>query len=295
MFQFTTTNVINDATGLTAGLHKDEEGLRIKRIGKFLKANVTEVAKKEAASGNMFSVEVDLTKLVTGNEETTAKAGETYRLMLHVGLTEGSTHSAYANDSAYKGKAFSVDFVWGADATATATALVKSINKYMVMVYGDKLVTVTDGGSGKLTLTGTSEYQVVKSVVVEKFDATAYHGMGEYKVVLEDGKGITITPSKESFGSYSWLLHNLRLPTSARTGAFALNQDESPIPGGMYDQYTIHYCVNRGPLGMNAVGDEVKSSTVHVLYVLQGCKDYKALTDAIMGLAPAEGTEQTDL
>ena len=41
-----------------------------------------------------------------------------------------------------------------------------------------------------------------------------------------------------------------------------------PIPGGKYNQYTLHYCVERGPLGMNAVGQNVTSTTVHVLYVL---------------------------
>ena len=40
-----------------------------------------------------------------------------------------------------------------------------------------------------------------------------------------------------------------------------------PIPGAHYNQYTIHYCVDRGPLGLNAVGDNVKSVTTVVFYV----------------------------
>ena len=118
-------------------------------------------------------------------------------------------------------------------------------------------------------------------VNIEKFDAEKYHGMGEYSVVkslksLGDPKtsnaNVTNTeegffPGKEGFGTYSFLLHNLRIPTSMRTRAFGVNQDETPIVGAKYNQYTIHYCVDRGILGSNAVGDTVQSKTTHVFYV----------------------------
>ena len=106
--------------------------------------------------------------------------------------------------------------------------------------------------------------------------------MGEYKVVrsLEDlavkNSNAEVTSAaegyfagKEGFGTYSFLLHNLRIPTHDRTRYLALNQDETPIIGAKYNQYTIYYCVNRGILGTNAVGDVVKSRTTHVFYVNQ--------------------------
>ena len=88
---------------------------------------------------------------------------------------------------------------------------------------------------------------------------------------------------KLGFGTYSWVLHNLRIPTSARTHAFALNQEESPILGAKYNQYTIHYCVNRGVLGTNAVGDTVKSVTTHVFYVKDDLTDFETKLKTAFG------------
>nr|DAM35498.1 MAG TPA: nucleoporin [Bacteriophage sp.] len=39
--------------------------------------------------------------------------------------------------------------------------------------------------------------------------------------VLDTAEGFFV--GKEGFGTYSYLLHNLRLPTEARTRAFAIN------------------------------------------------------------------------
>lgn len=106
--------------------------------------------------------------------------------------------------------------------------------------------------------------------------------MGEYNVVRSldnltkknSNAEVTATAEgyfvgKEGFGTYPFLLHNLRLPTYARNRWLGLNQDETPIVGAKYNQYTIYYCVNRGILGDNAVGDLVKSRTTHVFYVKQ--------------------------
>lgn len=127
--------------------------------------------------------------------------------------------------------------------------------------------------------------------------------MGEYTVVrsLDDldektsNAAVTATEEgyfvgKEGFGTYSFLLHNLRLPTSARTRAFGINQDETPIVGAKYNQYTIHYCTNRGVLGLNAVGDTVKSVTTHVFYVKSElAADFEA---ALAKIAPEAGIEK---
>jgi hypothetical protein len=49
----------------------------------------------------------------------------------------------------------------------------------------------------------------------------------------------------------------------------ALHQDERPIPGKLYNQFTIHAVADRGELtGMGAVGQKMASKTTHVFYVL---------------------------
>ena len=81
-----------------------------------------------------------------------------------------------------------------------------------------------------------------------------------------------------------------------RTRAFGVNLDENPIIGAKYNQYTIHYCTNRGVLGTNAVGDTVKSVTTHVFYVNQNvAADFEtALAKIGTVLAVAPGTKTPD-
>ena len=283
MFQFTTTNVINSDKDLTTGkplwTTKDAAGstpasLNIKRVNNFIATNVVAIYKAEAHDAENAKATIDFSQ-VSGT------AGDVFRLHIYVGLSQASQSSLYANDLQWKGKPFSVDFVWEDSAANTVAKLVKTINKYSAMVYNKKMLNVTSS-STFLTIEATDEYQRFKFLNIEKFDADAYHGMGEYTVVrsLEDldekETNAEVTSAaegyfvgKEGFGTYSFLLHNLRLPTYARNRWLALNQDETPIVGAKYNQYTIYYCVNRGILGDNAVGDMVKSRTTHVFYVKQ--------------------------
>lgn len=285
MFQFTTTNVINSNKDYTTGkpLWSTQEAnelshipasLNIKRVNKFLASNVTAIYKAVANDPSMAKVTLDLSQ-ISGTD------GESYRLAVYVGLTQASQDSRYANDLILKGKPFTVDFVWKTSAADVAKNLAKTIDKYAVMVYGEKLLNVSYSGTF-LTIEAVNEYQRFRKVNIEKFDKDAYFGRGEYNPVrtlenlTEKSTNAALTGTvegyfvgKEGFGTYSYLLHNLRIPTAMRTRAFGVNLDENPIIGAKYNQYTIHYCTDRGVLGTNAVGDTVKSVTTHVFYVNQ--------------------------
>lgn len=283
MFQFTTTNVLNSLKDLTTG--KDlittvdasgKEEVMIKRIGNFKKANVESIHHTAGSEAELAAVCMDLTNVVSN--------GKKYRLNMYIGLTQGSADSRYANDLYHKGKAFSIDFNGLATAAETVAKLADVLKKYDILVYGDKQLNVYSSGA-LLALEAVNEYQRFVRVNIEELNASAYSEMGDYKVIksLDDIKkdmashdavvkaGTPVKEGlfvgKEGFGTYSYLLHNLRLPTAARYGAFAWNKEESPVPGVVYDEYVIRYCVNRGELGLNAVGDTVKSVTTHVIYV----------------------------
>lgn len=282
MYQFTTTNVINSDKDLSTGksLWTTEEAsgskpamLHIKRVNNFKASNVLAIYKAEAKDAELAKATIDFSQV------NSPKQGEVFRLHIYVGLSQASQSSLYANDLQWKGKPLSVDFVWADSAANTVTNLVKIINKYEMMVYGQKLLNVSKNNA-YLTIEAVDEYQRFRFINVEKFDGEVYHGMGDYAVVrsLSDLSVKTtnaqVTNSaegyfagKEGFGTYSFLLHNLRIPTHDRTRYLALNQDETPIIGAKYNQYTIYYCTNRGILGDNAVGDIVKSRTTHVFYV----------------------------
>lgn len=301
MFQFTTTNVINSNKDYTTGkpLWSAQEAdsdkpasFNVKRVSKFLGPNVVSIYKAEANDPEMAKVTMDLSQIG-------GKDGESYRLSVYIGLTQASQESRYANDLILKGKPFTVDFVWKTSAADVAKNLVKIINKYAVMVYGEKLLNVSYSGA-YLTIEAVNEYQRFRKVNIEKFDKDAYFGRGEYNAVrtLEDlseqssNAALTGTVEgyfvgKEGFGTYSYLLHNLRIPTPMRTRAFGVNLDENPIIGAKYNQYTIHYCTDRGVLGTNAVGDTVKSVTTHVFYVNQSVAS--EFEEALTKIAPTEG------
>ena len=309
MFQFTTTNVINSNKDYTTGkpLWSVQEAKEntpasfyVKRVNKFMGPNVVSIYKAEANDPEMAKVTIDLSQIG-------GKDGESYRLSVYIGLTQASQDSRYANDLILKGKPFTVDFVWKTSADKVAENLVKIINKYAVMVYGEKLLNVSYSGT-YLTIEAVNEYQRFRKVNIEKFDKEAYFGRGEYNPVrtLEDLSEKTSAQltgtvegyfvGKEGFGTYSYLLHNLRIPTAMRTRAFGVNLDENPIIGAKYNQYTIHYCTNRGVLGTNAVGDTVKSVTTHVFYVNQNvATDFEAALAKIgTVLAVAPGTKTPD-
>ena len=283
MFQFTTTNVLNSLKDLTTG--KDlittveasgKEEVMIKRIGNFKKANVESIHHTAGSEAELAAVCMDLTNVVAKDKK--------YRLNMYIGLTQGSADSRYANDLYHKGKAFSIDFNGLATAAETVAKLADVLKKYDILVYGDKQLNVYSSGA-LLALEAVNEYQRFVRVNIEELNASAYSEMGDYKViksldnikkdmtshdaVIKAGAPVKegLFVGKEGFGTYSYLLHNLRLPTATRSGAFAWNKEESPVPGVIYDEYVIRYCVNRGELGLNAVGDTVKSVTTHVIYV----------------------------
>ena len=184
MFQFTTTNVINSNKDYTTGkpLWSAQEAaldkpasLNVKRVSKFLGPNVVSIYKAEANDPEMAKVTIDLSQ-INGTD------GESYRLSVYIGLTQASQESRYANDLILKGKPFTVDFVWKTSAADVAKNLVKIINKYAVMVYGEKLLNVSYSGA-YLTIEAVNEYQRFRKVNIEKFDKDAYRGRGEYNPV----------------------------------------------------------------------------------------------------------------
>lgn len=298
MFQFTTTNVINTNVDLTTGKElwsaqkaDNSQGivasLNIKRVNNFKQPNVVHIYKSEYTAPKNAKATLDLTT-VGGNK------GEAYRLSIYIRLSQSLQSSYYSNDMVFKGKPLSVEFNWQDNATNTAKKLADIIKKYEIAVYEKPIVKVTANGS-VLTIDATDQYQRFYTVEIEKYDANAYHGIGEYTPVIaaheashEDYDGTNvIVQGVEGFGTYEWLLHNLRLPTTMRTRIYAMNSDETPIPGAKYNEYIIHYCVNRGILGTNAVGDLVKSMTTHVFYVNQTVS--AEFEKALLEIAPSEG------
>lgn len=268
MFNFTTTHVINSNYDLTTNKvlwHLNKKGeddiLLVKGVNNFKKSNVSKIYKAEYTEPELAQVEIDFSKM-----PATVKQGDTVRLSIYIRLAEADQSSYYANDTRYKGRPFTIEFPWLDTAENTVKNVEKLIRKWGLLVFEKEVVTVT-AATTKLTLTAVNEFQRFHIVKLEKYLDPKELYQNEWEELTADGLITVKKKGKEGFGTYGWVLRNIKLPTHENTTAFAPKQNEMPVPGAHYNQYTIHYCVDRGPLGLNAVGDTVKSVTTAVFYV----------------------------
>jgi hypothetical protein len=149
-----------------------------------------------------------------------------------------------------------------------------------------------------LTLTAGADYIRFKEIDVNKVSVN-YTGYEAQEDLIQFAcnkadDAVVITPGMNGFGDTAWLINNFQLPTYVNTNWMALHQDERPIPGKLYNQFTLHAVADRGELtGMGAVGQKLASKTTHVFYVLADLsKDFeKAINTLCVNLTKEEGAE----
>ncbi len=284
MFQFTTTTIVNSlkdynfpGNNLITEVKEGNEvvGIHIKRDFKFLKDNIEAIFKRAASDPVLAQAKIDLTGVTAPTVDTT------YRIAVYIRLS-GSQNSYYANDFVFKGKPFYIEFLWRAGETATDVAkkVIKIAKKYQQMVYEYQLLDITEA-AGVVTIKGTDEYQTLTKVDLEIFDINegpwqegghtgAFIPVDtlDAESIYHTGEVVTLEQqAKEGFGTYRNMIKDYRLPTAANTRWNKIIQDETPIVGVKYNQYTIVQCVKRGIMGGDAVGEVVKSKTTHVFFV----------------------------
>ena len=286
MFQFTTTTIVNSLkdynfpdkdliTEVKEG--NTVVGIHIKRDFKFLADNVEAIYKRAAHDPEMAEATIDLTAVTAPVEDTT------FRIAVYIRLS-GSQNSYYANDFVFKGKPFYIEFLWrvGETAANVAKKVIKVAKKYQQMVYEYQLLDITEA-AGVITIKGTDEYQTLTKVDLEKFDENEgpwQEGghVGAFipvdtldeESIYHTGNVVTLVKQAvQGFGTYRNMIKDYRLPTAANTRWNKIIQDETPVVGAKYNQYTIVQCVKRGIMGGDAVGEVVKSKTAHVFFVNQ--------------------------
>lgn len=309
MFQFTTTTVINSAkdyTNPSVELFKgDSKYFDVKRVNRFKVKNIRSVYKQDPVAQSNAKATIDMAKVketLTANKATKG----TFRVEIYVHLAQSNNNPLYSNTWVVKGRPWTFEF--SATSTEEATAIVdkviKMITKFKLFTMDTEQLKATKEGT-KLVLTAQDPYQIFSKVELQYFDPSigtttgCCTPRGEYAPVENYGvtNVATITPGNEGFGTFEWIMRNLRLPTAEQTRWNALYQDDRPMVGATYTQYTLEYCENRGILGGDAVGEETKSVTTHVFFVNQTVKDQfeAALTAAgITPLAPTAKAVETD-
>lgn len=277
MFKWTNTLIVNsnlDSSGKAKWSAQPEDtgsgvvgSFEFKRVNKFLKPNVVHIYKRAASDPVLGKVTFTMDNQGVGN----------YRVALYIRLS-GSQNSYYSNDFVFKGKPLMYEFAVK-DASATAADIAKEaarVIEKIQTIYGDHWIKASANGNN-LVIEGMDEYQLFTKAEIQKFDPTLNTALvgGEFVTIATalpaedpDYDGVnTIVRSKEGFGTYWMILKDLRLPTLEARRFAALNEEELPVAGAKYNQYTIYYCKERGIMGGDAVGEVTKSMTTHVFYV----------------------------
>lgn len=280
MFNFTTETIINSATQYAgvaadsdAGLPAGKTALWVKHVNKFIVANPTNgivgpttedgtsgvttyssVIYKRAASAASQSV---LTVTIP-----TTVVGTIYRLGITI-TANGYPVGMFARDRVLYGKPFYIEVTaTSTTASVSATALKNAWNTVFAS-YENFPVATTSGAN--LILTTTVPYLDFKSATLQSITFTTA-GVENYPVD-ETLTVVSNTSGNPAFGDYTWLLRNSRLPTIDNYRPFGLNQEELPVVGASYNQYTFQYKTDRGTMGQSVVGQTGDSLTTHVLWV----------------------------
>lgn len=265
------------------------DALKIKRDFVFVKDCVKAIRKRAGYNAVMCKATIDF---ADSTLLAALKAGgaKTYcRLDIYLGV-EGAEPYIYSTPWVQKGMPFWIEFtVKEADEAATiAKNVADMLKKNHVFLCDKDLINVSVSGS-KLILEGATEYQRFRKIEISTFDA--YDDYADKVAELDPTKTAATDikldeRGKNSFGTYSQIIKDLRLPTAANYQWTHIRQVETPIVGAIYNQYIVEYEAPATNDGLHAVGQRMTSHTVHVFWV-------KNDTDLISAWETALGTVGT--
>lgn len=259
---FTTENILNSLARVSVLLPANDpsipagdKALEIKRLNTYLASKTGKVYK---ATGTNPVKEVATITLPAG------QTAGTYRLALDL-QTSGAFPITFDRWAINKGKPIYIEFnVGSTQSTADnlATVALPLLKKGLIKNNGQAIVDVAfTKGTGTIIVTSNNEYVRIKGAEIGKLDEA-----GEEFVSIGATLAIT-TPGKEGFGTAWQINKDLRIPTQEATRWFGEDQDERPVDGSLYNQYTFEYTADRNFHGNTAVGQKLTSVTTHVLFV----------------------------
>lgn len=246
------------------------DALKIKRDFVFVKGCVKAIRKRAGYNSVPCKATIDFSD-ATLLAALKAGGAKTYcRLDIYLGV-EGAEPYIYSTPWVQKGMPFWIEFtVKEADEAATiAKNVADMLKKNHVFLCDKDLINVSVSGS-KLILEGATEYQRFRKIEISTFDA--YDDYADKVAELDPTKTAATDikldeRGKNSFGTYSQIIKDLRLPTAANYQWTHIRQVETPIVGAIYNQYIVEYEAPATNDGLHAVGQRMTSHTVHVFWV----------------------------
>ena len=246
------------------------DALKIKRDFVFVKDCVKAIRKRAGYNAVMCKATIDFADSALSAALKTGGAKTYCRLDIYLGV-EGAEPYIYSTPWVQKGMPFWIEFtVKEADKAATiAKNVADMLKKNHVFLCDKDLINVSVSGS-KLILEGATEYQRFRKIEISTFDA--YDDYADKVAELDPTKTAATDikldeRGKNSFGTYSQIIKDLRLPTAANYQWTHIRQVETPIVGAIYNQYIVEYEAPATNDGLHAVGQRMTSHTVHVFWV----------------------------
>ena len=264
MFKYTKEFVLNEVASKlhnVEGIRPDgekESKIVIERVGEYFPSLMSDVHETKGNKGVYAKMTITPGSLEAG----------VYNIRINVKLVNKYL-AEYANPNyAAFGKPIMIGF-----SIAEGDDAVEKIYEqmYEALRAADEFVKVEKNGSS-IVLTAKDFYMAFDKAEFDQYVpcGDACNPQGDYK---ELASIFTIEKNVEPFATGEWILENLRLPTSQNL-RFGTVNDEMPIPGALYRQFSFAYTSPRpGFGGVSGVGQRVEAVTNHVFYVLESEAD----------------------
>lgn len=202
------------------------------------------------------------------------------QILIELGL-DSDYRGDYGSALWYFRKPIVVDVMLQDTQDKCAEVIYKAIKAAIPVEYKFVGVKLNDAGSADtVTVSGSDSYQKVLKVVLNEFycEDRCAGSSEEIRTITEmdnsalvtasPGGWFSYTANNVEFGTYDYIIHNLRLPTYENFRFTSPARVEMPMIGREYHQFSFAYCVPRQGLGgLSAVGQTVHSTTLHTFYV----------------------------
>lgn len=193
----------------------------------------------------------------------------TYQIRIEVVASDYYHDGSFAGREQGYGKPFIIEFTTPddgvADYYADLLALIKAQFNTRTDIWTKDSGIVTGTDPDKLLhISFASEHFSIKVGSISKLNNDTLKWTELYKIVKStDSSMIQVL----GFGTYDFVLRNLRVPTYEALRFFAIYQDKRPIVGDQYTQYTIYTEGKRNAFGDQILGEDASFLTKHIYYV----------------------------
>lgn len=283
MFDFQKEVVLNSLDSVK----KFENGFRVD--GMLYKSEyVGPVYKTEAVDGAKAKLVIDLDK-VKGSDVKNVE--NVMQFVIELGL-DNDYRGDFGSVLFYFRKPIVVTMDVNSDVDTVAKAFEKAgvVDYKLYNVYTAKSENKPEGVNptgNQIVLVMADNYITVRKA--EVMDLVCDGACGEvgqvsklaYTFDLKDSS--VYTKNNVGFGTYDYMIHNLRLPTYANIRFASPAESEMPVKGGKYTQYSFEYTVPRRLGGLSVAGQKTESTTIHTFFVLNSL-DFEDAT----GISPVE-------